>query len=77
MGHRKGHCEYKRSSQVPGTVKQLNKLKIPKDEMGSEIKGVKVFAENTDRENAIELPGEIVQQVLSSLDFQPRFFLIT
>ena len=31
--------------------------------MGSEIKDVQVFAENTDRENAIELPGEIVKQV--------------
>ena len=62
---------------MPGAVKQLNKLKICIDEMGIEIKGVQVFAENTDRENAIKLPGEIAQQVLSSQDFQPRFFLIT
>jgi len=48
---------------VPGAIKQRenqpDKLKMCIDKMGSEIKGVQVLAENTDREIAIELPGKI------------------
>ena len=59
----------KENKAVKQLKKQLDKLKMRIDEMDREIKGLEVFAENADAEQAIELPRETVQQALTVQHF--------